>query len=270
MTQRFERRLPNTSHGVHDAKEAAEAGAMTLEELERCFYQAVVDDYQQDWDKLRRQRRSTLWEHAVAQSGVPPYLGSPDDLKLLLMKAINRKTPGHGYHTSSGNRLSFHGRWYVCPGLLSRLQGREFEVYFDRRDVSVLYLFVEGLYVGEAYCTEFMGSRVSEWEAKAMRKHDEMQADVANAQGREARARTQKEAGSHRKRRSAEIRASEHSRQWDRQREDIHPAEVLERLASVEAKQTAQSKLPPAVPDADPDRPVRPLRIRTFREEPLP
>ncbi|BCL79147.1 hypothetical protein ccbrp13_16120 [Ktedonobacteria bacterium brp13] len=269
MTQRFERRLPNTSYGVHDAKEAAEAGGMTLEELERCFYQAVVDDYQQDWDKLRRQRKSVLWEHAVAQSGVPQYLGSPDDLKLLLMKAINRKTPGQGYHTSSGNRLSFHGRWYVCPGLLSRLQGREFEVYFDRRDVNVLYLFVEDSYVGEAYCTEFMGSRVSEWEARAMRKHDEIQAKDAREQGREARARTQEEAGSHRKRRGAEIRASEHSRQWDRQREGIHPAEVLERLASVEAKQTAQPKLPPAVPDADPDRPVRPLRIRTLREEPL-
>lgn len=270
MTQRFERRLPNTSHGIHDAKEAAEAGGMTLEELERCFYQAVVDDYQQAWDQLRRQRRTVLWEQAVAQSGVPQYLGSPDDLKLLLMKAINRKTPGHGYHTSSGNRLSFHGRWYVCPGLLSRLAGREFEVSSDRRDVSVLYLFVEGLYVGEAYCTEFMGSRVSEWEAKAMRKHDEIQAKAAREQGREARARTQKEAGSHRKRRGAEIRASEHSRQWDRQREDIHPTEVLERLASVEAKQTAQPKLPPAVPDADPDRPVRPLRIRTLREEPFP
>ncbi len=48
MTQRFERRLPNTSYGVHDAETAAQAGGMTLEELERCFYQAVVDDYQQD------------------------------------------------------------------------------------------------------------------------------------------------------------------------------------------------------------------------------
>jgi transposase len=38
MTQRFERRLPNTSHGVHDARMAAEAGGMTLEELERCFF----------------------------------------------------------------------------------------------------------------------------------------------------------------------------------------------------------------------------------------
>jgi hypothetical protein len=94
MTQRFERRLPNTSYGVHDAETAAQAGGMTLEELERCFYQAVVDDYQQDWDDLRRQRRCVLWEQAVAQSGVPQYLGSPDDLKLLLMKAVNRKTPG--------------------------------------------------------------------------------------------------------------------------------------------------------------------------------
>ena len=161
MTQRFERRLPNTSYGVHDATRAAEAGGMTLEELERCFIQAVVDDYQQAWDQLRRQRRSVLWEHAVAQSGVPQYLGSPDDLKLLLMKAINRKTPNHGYRVSEGNRLSFQGRWYVCPGLLSRLAGREFEVYFDRRDVGVLYLFVDGVYVGEAYCPQLMGGRES-------------------------------------------------------------------------------------------------------------
>jgi transposase len=125
MTQRFERRLPNTSYGVNSAQTSAQAGGMTLEELERCFYQAVVDDYQQDWDVLRRQRRSVLWEQAVAQSGVPQYLGSPDDLKLLLMKAVNRKTPGHGYRVQNGSRLSFHGRWYVCPGLLSRLAGRD-------------------------------------------------------------------------------------------------------------------------------------------------
>src|SRR5947208_15901643 len=104
MTQRFKRRLPNTSYGVHDAKRSAEAGGMTLEELERCFIQAVVDDYQQAWDELRRQRRAVLWEHAVAKSGVSQYLGSPDDLKLLLMKAINRKTPHHCYHLYDDNR----------------------------------------------------------------------------------------------------------------------------------------------------------------------
>jgi len=269
MTQRFERRLPNTSYGVHDARSAAEAGGMTLEELECCFYQAIVDDYQQDWDKLRRQRRCVLWEHAVAQSGVPQYLGSPDDLKLLLMKAVNRKTPNHGYRVSEGNRLSFQGRWYVCPGLLSRLAGREFEVYYDRRDVGVLYLFVDGVYLGEAYCPQLMGGRVSEWEARAMRKHDETEVKAAREQGREVRARIQGEAGSARKRRSAEIRQAEQSRQWDRQREDIHPADVLERLASVEAKKQTRPILPPATPDADPDRPVRPLRIRKIPEEPL-
>jgi len=192
----------------------------------------------------------------VAQSGVPQYLGAPDDLKLLLMKAESSKTPTHGYHVSDGNRLSFQGRWYVCLGLLSRLQGREFEVYFDRRDISVLYLFMEGIYVGEAYCTQFLGGRVSEWEAKAMRKHDEMMAKQAREQGRETRARIQSEAGRARKRRSAEIRQAEHSRQWDRQREDIHPAEVLERLTSVKSLKPASAKLPPARPDADPDREV--------------
>ena len=267
MTQRFERRLPNTSFGVHDAKRAAEAGGMTLEELERCFIQAVVDDYQQAWDDLRRQRRCVLWEQAVAQSGVPQYLGSPDDLKLLLMRAVNRKTPHHGYQVSDDNRLSFQGRWYVCPGLLSRLAGRAFDVYFDRRDISVLYLFVDGVYVGEAYCPQFLGDRVSEWEANAMRKHDEMMAKQAREQGREVRARIQSEVGRARKRKSAEIRQDEHSRQWDRQREEIHPAEVLERLASVKPKKAALPKLPPAVPDSDADRPVRALPVRTVREE---
>jgi hypothetical protein len=270
MTQRFERRLPNTSYGINSAKASAEAGGMTLEELERCFIQAVVDDYQQAWDELRRQRHCVLWEHAVAQSGVPQYLGPPDDLKLLLMKALNRKRPGQGYQVADSNRLSFHGRWYVCPGLLSRLKGREFEVYFDRRDVSVIYLFVEGVYAGEAFCPQLMGSRVSEWEARAMRKHDEEQARLAREQGREVRARIQDEAGRARKRRSTEIRASEQARQWDRQREEIHPAEVIERLASFEAKKSVPASLPPAIPDADPDRPVRVLPVRTLREEPLP
>ncbi len=271
MTQRFERRLPNTSHGINSASQAAQAGGMTLEDLERCFLQAIVDDYQQEWDETRRQRHAVLWDHAVAQSGVPQYLGSPDDLKLLLMKAVNRKRPQQGYRISKGNRLSFQGRWYVCPGLLSRLAGREFEVYYDRRDVGVLYIFVDGVYVGEAFCPQLMGGRVSEWEARAMRKHDERQARIASAEGQEARARIQDEARkAGRKRRNAEIRASEQSRQWDRQREDIHPSHVLEQLASIEVKKRKVPPLPPAIPDAEPDRPVRVLPIRTLRKEPQP
>src|SRR2546425_8247518 len=272
MPQRFERRLPNTSYGVHDATTAAEAGSMTLEELERSFIQAVVDDDQQAWDPLRRQRRTVLWDQAVAQSGVPQYLGPPDDLKLLLMKAVNRKTPHHGYRVADSNRLSFQGRWYVCPGLLSRLKGREFEVYYDRRDVSVLNIFVEGVYAGEAYCPQLMGGCVSEWEARAMRKHDEAEAKIASEQGREVRAHIQDEAKkAGRKLRAAEVRANEQSRQWDRERQDIHPEHVLEQLASIEAKKKRKvTPLPKATPDADPDRPVRVLPIRILRKEPQP
>ena len=68
-------------------------------------------------------------------------------------------------------------------------------MYFDRRDISVLYLFVDGMYLGEAYCTQLMGGRVSEWEARAMRKYDEEQKALARAQGQQTRARIQDEAG---------------------------------------------------------------------------
>jgi hypothetical protein len=49
---------PNTSHGSPSAEAAAQAGAMTLEELEGYFLRAIVDDYQQSWDGLRRQIRT--------------------------------------------------------------------------------------------------------------------------------------------------------------------------------------------------------------------
>src|SRR5256885_15122581 len=189
MTQRFERRLPNTSHGSPSAEAAAQAGAMTREELEGYLLRAIVDDYHQSWDGLRRQIRTVLWEEAVRQTGVPQYLGAPDDLKLLLMKAANRKARSHSYRVHDGSRLSFQGRWYVCPGLLNRLQGKEFELYYDRRDSSVIYLFVEGRYVGEAYCPALMGRRVSEWEATAQRKNDSQKAKAAASATQEVRAR---------------------------------------------------------------------------------
>src|SRR5262249_60791188 len=92
----------------------------------------------------------------------------------------------------------------------------------------------------------------------------------AREQGHRARPGIRRAAGEPGNGGAAEIRQAEHSRQWDRQREDIHPAEVLERLTSLESTKLTLSKLPPAVPDADADRPVRVLPVRTFREEPLP
>src|SRR5438552_7456208 len=136
-------------------------------------------------------------------------------------------------------------------------------------DVGVLYIFVDGEYVGEAYCPQLMGGRVSEWEARAMRQYDEEQVKIAREQGLPVRARIQNEAGAARRSLRTEIRASEQARQWDRQRQDIHPAEVAEHLASIEAKKLAPPKLPPARPDAEPDRPVHVLPVRYVqREEP--
>ncbi len=75
-------------------------------------------------------------------------------------------------------------------------------------------------------------------------------------------------ATSSRRRRSAQIRASEKSREYDRQREEIHPTPVLERLASLAPKPAPSLKLPPAIPNAEPDRPVKTLPVRRLREEP--
>src|SRR5258708_9680847 len=251
MAQRFERRLPNTSYGVHDADVAAQAGEMTLEELERYFFRAIVDDYQQSWDGLRRQTRALLWEEAVRQTGVPQYLGAPDDLKLLLMKAVNRKTLAHRYRVHDGSRLSFQGRWYTCPGLLNRLQGKEFELYYDRRDVSVLYLFVDGQYVGEAYCPAFMVRRVSEWEATAQRHADPDKTKVPPAASVEVRAQIQEEIAATKKQRTRPAREQEYSRQLDRQREEVHPPHVLETLATFQPPAPTSLRRTVATPDPD-------------------
>src|SRR6266550_4736502 len=58
-------------------------------------------------------------------------------------------------------------------------------------DISVIYLFVDGGYVGEAYCPAFMGQRISEWEAKAMRRSDT--AKAAGAEAAEVRAQIHEE-----------------------------------------------------------------------------
>ena len=266
MTQCFERRLPNTSFGIHDGHKAAEAGGMTLEELECYFIRAVVDDYQQNWDGLRRQKRHILWEEAVRQTGVPQYLGAPDDLKLLLMKAQNRKMSSRAYHVHDRSRLSFQGNWYVSPGLLNRLAGREFEIYYDRRDVSVIYLFVDGSYVGEAYCPAFMGQRVSEWEAKAMRQADTKATKAVGAEVANVRAQIQEDIETTKKQRGKALRQREKARQFDRQREEIHPSSVVEALEGLAPAARENLQLAEAIPDPEKAFSWEPLAIR-YREK---
>jgi hypothetical protein len=64
-----------------------------------------------------------------------------------------------------------------------------------------------------------------------------------------------------------EIRASEQASLWDRQRPDIHPALVSERLAEIQAEITQVVQFADPRPDAEPDRPIPVLPVRTMREE---
>src|SRR5260370_41532644 len=96
------------------------------------------------------------------------------------MKAKNRKNPITGRYAITQGRLSFLGRNYVSPGLLDRLRGKEIDIYYDRRDISVIYLFLEGELVGYADCTEFLGPRKSIWRAQTRRKPATRQPEHAN------------------------------------------------------------------------------------------
>ncbi len=183
------------------------------------------------------------------------------------MKAVNRKAPSHGYRVHDGSRLSFQGRWYVCPGLLNRLQGKEFDLYYDRRDISVIYLFVEGSYVGEAYCPTLLGRRVSEWEATAQRQADGEKARLASSASQEVRARLQEEIASAKKQRRRATLQRDYGRQLDRQREEIHPPHVLETLAAMQEPPPSSLRLPKAKPDPDGEYPVHVLPIRPHETE---
>ncbi len=199
-----------------------------------------------------------------AKQAFPSTWGAPDDLKLLLMKAQNRKVRGHAYHVHDRSRLSFQGNWYVCPGLLNRLADREFEIYYDRRDISVMYLCVDGSYVGEAYCPAFMGQRISEWEAKVMRRTDAAKAKATASASADVRAQIQGEIIASKKQRRRVIREQEKARQFDRQREEIHPAHVFETLNNLAPPERESPRLSKATPDPAraPREQILPIRYR--------
>ena len=281
VSRKLTHRLPGTTkatptdRGTYDSRGEAEKAGITLDVLEKWFIQAIVDAYMQEWDRERRGRRTVLWEERVRSMGVASFLGSADDLKLLLMKAVNRKNPVTGRYAISPYRgLSFLGYRYVSPGLLDRLRGREIDIYFDRRDISVIYLFEEGELRGEAYCTELLGERLSIWEAQARRKSDTEQAKDASLRSLEARQRIQQEAGSGKKALALETRRLEQSRQLDQQRADIHP-EPVQTALHILAHHQEVGPLPPCpptglLPKAEPSdgaetAPVVHLQIRKRR-----
>jgi hypothetical protein len=183
------------------------------------------------------------------------------------MKAQNRKVRSHAYHVHDRSRLSFQGNWYVCPGLLNRLADREFEIYYDRRDISVIYLFVDGSYVGEAYCPAFMGQRISEWEAAAMRRADAVKAKAAASASVDVRVQIQEEIEATKKQRRRAVRESEKARQFDRQREEIHPFHVLETLEDLAPPERESLQLAKATPDPERASSGQILPIRYRKKE---
>ncbi len=282
VTRKFTHRLPGTTkatpadRGIYDSVSEAQKAGITLDVLEKLFIQAIVDAYMQEWDHLRRGRRASLWEESVQQKGVPRYLGSPDDLKLLLMKAKNRKNPITGRYAITQGKLSFLGRTYVSPGLLDRLRGKEIDMYYDRRDISVIYLFLEGELVGEAYCSELLGQPMSIWEAQARRKADTEQAKEASTISLENRQRIQQEASSGRRALSLETKRLEKQRLLEQQRPEIHPDHVQAALRVLAHQQSTSPApppqptglLPPAVPeDEAPTTPIMRLQIRKRRSD---
>ncbi len=283
-TAKFEHRIQGTTksnpgeRGAYDSVREAEKAGITLDLLEKYFIQSIVGDYMQDWNKLRRQTPIALWEACVREKGVDRWLGSQDDLKLLLMKAVNRKnrdTGRYAIHPHQG--LSFLGRHYVNPEILNRLSGREVDIYYDRRDIAVIYLFLEGELIGEAYCKEFMGRRVSLWEANANRKADAALAKAAEAESLEGRRRIQKETRASKHAHAQEARRLEQQRRLDQQRQEIHPSSTQVNLqafaalaqqplpTSSQQPPIAPGLLPPAVPNDDPARAsVSPLTTRKW------
>jgi Mu transposase-like protein len=282
VTRKFTHRLAGTTkatpadRGSYDSVSEARRAGITLDVLEKLFIQAIVDAYHQEWDHLRRGRRMTLWEESVQQKGIPRYLGSPDDLKLLLMKVKNRKNLATGRYAIAQGRLSFLGRTYVSPGLLDRLRGKEIDIYFDRRDISVIYLFLEGELVGEAYCTDLLGQRMSIWEADAIRQADLTQEKEAAEVSRENRQRIQQEAESGKRAHARETKRLEQQRLLGHQRAEIHPEHVqaaLQVLADAGTPTPSPAATPtgllaPAIPEEHTETiPVVRLQIRKRRRD---
>jgi hypothetical protein len=156
------------------------------------------------------------------------------------MKAVDRKNPATGRYAIRQGSLSFLGRRYVSPGLLDRLHGREIDIYYDRRDISVIYLFLDGVLVGEAFCTELSFRRVSVWEAQAERHADGKAAQAAAEISRQSRQRIQQEALQGRRLHLLETKCLEQQRQLDLLLLEIHPSHVRATLQALKERSAPQ------------------------------
>jgi len=139
----------------------------------------------------------------------------------------------------------------------------------------VIYLFLAGELVGEAYCTEYLHRRVSIWEAQAERHADTVQAKAATAVSLSNRQRIQQEATAGRRLHALETKRFEKQRQMDLQRPEIHPSPVQTTLQAHAGQPSSPgplhgqaAMLPPAEPEDDPPgKPAVPLPVRKRRRD---
>src|SRR5712692_3416464 len=132
--------------------------------------------------------------------------------------------------------------------------------------------FWKGELVGEALCTEFMGRRVSVWEANAQRRADAAQKKEASRVSLESRQRIQEQATAGRRALSQERKRLEQQRLFDQQRTDIHPSHVQDTLqalsnASAPSSSERSKLLIPAIPEEDTvQTPLVRLAVRKLEE----
>lgn len=149
---------------------------------------------------------------------------------------------------------------------------KKIDIYYDRRDISVIYIFLEGLYI--AFCTEFMGRRVSLWEANAERQASAPLVKAAEAESLANRQQIQKRATSGKRIQYLETKRLEKQRQLDLQQGEIHTEQVQATILALRQHQNSKDSLPapkpsglaPAVANED-DRPLRRLAIRPRRPQ---
>lgn len=234
ITERFSHRLVGTTksspadRGTYDSQEAALEGGVTFTQLESLFYRAIVDGYMQDVDRLRGGVRVGLWEREVARFGVPQWLGSGDELKLLLMRSHNTKHPD-GLYFVQGGGVSFKGNWYVGEeGLTRRIRNSYVRIYYDRRDIGTIHLFdANGVYLGPAHCDEYLSRRVSVWEQAAERKAKAPGLAAARATSSGNMTAVVGDAQSAGRKRRKDAKAASRAAHLDAQQDEIHPEAAL-------------------------------------------
>ncbi len=111
-----------------------------------------------------------------------------------------------------------------------------------------------------------MGQRISEWEAKVMRRTDAAKAKAAATAGASVRAQIQEDIEKTKKQRQHALREQEKARQFDRQREEIHPSSVLDTLKTFPPPEQERLRLSKATPDKASSSSEQLLPIR-YREK---